>query len=105
MQLPNPNQNKPFDRVSGDYGYRNEGTPDAEIVHIPTGKSNQTYYQPETVLDTKGCKHVFKIADIGKREIACKKCGWETTFHAGVMEVKKGKEYVILQEKPYLLIS
>jgi hypothetical protein len=103
-QLPNPNQGKPFDKVYKDeqgkpvWGERGE-----EIVHIPTGKSNQSYYKPETVVNSAGCKHEFNVSDMGKREIMCRKCSLETTFHAGAMKKIRGKDYVILQNKSYLI--
>jgi len=101
-QLPNPNEGKPFDRTVGDYGIRNEFTPDEEIVHIRTGQSNHKYWKPEKVLDPTGCKHKFFITDIGKREIECEKCNLPTSFIVGVNFFEEnGKAYVILKDKKY----
>ena len=110
MRLPNPNSNKPYERTLDDgqgnpvWGIRNEGTPDEEIVHIPTGRSNQAYYQPEKVLDPSGCAHQFVITDMGKREVECRKCHWATTFIMGVNLVEEGeKAFIVLKGQKYLL--
>lgn len=102
-QIPNPNQSKPFDRVIKDqngndlYGIRNEHTRDEEIVHIPTQRSNQQYWQPEMVLNPEGCEHAFVITNMGKREVECTKCHVETTFHAGVNYIEEdGKAFIQL---------
>ena len=90
MRLPNPNQGQPFQRVIKDsqgndlYGIRAEHTPDEEIVHIPTQRSNQAYHRPETVLDPTGCEHSFVITSIGRREVECERCQLGTTFVPGV---------------------
>lgn len=108
MRLPNPNENQPFDRVSKnaqglpEWGYRHEGTPDEEIVHIPTNRSNQTYYQPQRVLYPEGCEHTFHVIDMGKREIECSRCQWATSFHpAHNYQESDGQGYVTILGHPY----
>jgi hypothetical protein len=109
-QLPNPNSSNPYERVIKDqngeelYGIRNEHTPEEEIVHIPTSRSNQQYWQPEKVLDPTGCKHTFQITSVSKREIECSKCHFETTIHLGINYTEvKGKGYIVLNDKKYPL--
>lgn len=88
-RLPHPNAGRSFDRVAKDqngdpeYGFRGTGV-DEEIVHIPTGQSNQDYWQPEVYLDPTNCDHRFFVTDVGKREIECSGCRLMTSFHAGV---------------------
>lgn len=89
MKLANPNDKQSFETV-----YKNEQGEDEygsrtvdgheEMVHIPTGKSNMTYWKPEKVLDPTGCKHVFHFE--GRREVVCDKCGWGLTFHINSVE-------------------
>lgn len=102
MKLPNPNDGKPYDRVVKDedgnslYGYRNEGTGEEEIVHIPTNVSNHRYYKPEVVLNPEGCDHIFEVIDIGKREVECKRCHLTTSFVPGVSFQESGNSAKIL---------
>lgn len=90
MKLPNPDQDKPYDRVIKDkdnnpvYGIRNEHTTDEEIVYIPTGKSNVQYHKPEMVINPTGCIHDFVLYDQGKREVECYSCHLATSFIIGV---------------------
>lgn len=103
MQLPHPEPNKKFDRVQGDYGYR-ETFGEEEIVHIPTGKSNMMFHKPETVLSPQGCKHSFQLIDVGKREVECENCHWAFSFHAGRnYHEEDGKGYVTIKNKNYLV--
>lgn len=108
MELPNPNDGKPYGRVLKDtngedvWGIRNEHTPNEEIVHIPTGQSNQRYWKPEVVLNPEGCQHEFFITDIGRREVECRNCHFATSFIVGVnysddppQFTLKGKKYPI----------
>lgn len=111
MKIPNPSSNKSFDKVYRDlngeplYGIRNEGSEDEEIVHIPTNKSNQTYYVPEMVLNPEGCEHEFVITDIGKREAECAKCHLDTGFIVGVNTYEiNGQAYIIYHGKRYPLL-
>lgn len=112
MRLPNPNADKPYDKITKDehgnprYGYRNPNTPDEEIVDLQSGKSNHTYYQPEVVLNPEGCPHVFHIIDIGKREIECGNCQFSTSFVPGVNEeYRDGNHYVKIKGHEYQLTS
>jgi len=90
VQLPNPNDGKPFDRIVKDaqgndlYGYRKEHSPDEEIVYIPTQRSNQTYHQPEPYISPEHCPHDWHFTSVGKREVECKNCGLPTSFVVGV---------------------
>ena len=107
MRLPNPPADRPFDKVIRDdkdnplYGIRNEYTPEEEIVHVPTGRSNHVYYQPEKVLNPEGCEHEFVVTDLGKREIECTKCTYGTTFVAGVNYFEDPDPRVVLNKKSY----
>ena len=108
MRLSNPNSNKPFDRVTNDlngnpeYGYRNEHTPDEEVVHIPTGHSNQSFHQPEIVMNPEGCKHEFIVYDIGKREVECSHCHMCTSFIPGInLFESNGKISIKIKGKKY----
>lgn len=89
MRLPNPNQHKEFDEVRSDvngnpeYGIRHDDDGTPEYVHIPTNRSNHAYFQPDVVMDPSGCSHDFRIINMGKREIECVHCRYETSFHAG----------------------
>jgi hypothetical protein len=110
MRLPNPNEGKPYDRVITDasgnpiYGIRAEHTRDEEIVDLKSGQSNQTYYSPEIVLNPLGCSHIFKIIDIGKREVECR-CGLMTSFIAGInFEEKNGKASIRIQQGTYPVV-
>lgn len=97
MKLTNPDEGKKFDRVAGEYGYRKEGTRDEEIVHIPTGRSNQAYYQPEMVMNPEGCDHDFVLTSIGMREVECSRCHYGITFHAGINYTEReGTSYITL---------
>jgi hypothetical protein len=110
VRLPNPNQEKPYERIITDisgnplYGIRSEHTKDEEIVDLQTGQSNQTYHSPELVLNPMGCSHIFKIIDIGRREVECR-CGLMTSFVVGVnFEEKEGKAVIILQQGTFPVI-
>lgn len=105
MQLPNPNDNKPFERIDKDaegqplYGRRTVDGQE-EIVHIPTNRSNMQYHQPEVVMDASKCLHHFAITHIGKREIECLRCGLSTTFNVGVTYTEEnGRKYFWLHGK------
>lgn len=100
MKIANPPRGEPT-RVAGDYAYYGEGTPDEEIVHVPTQRSNVAYYTPEMVLNPEGCDHEFYITDIGKREIECR-CGLATTFIAGINYFEEGNNHTIkFKDKTY----
>lgn len=94
MNIPNPDQDKPFNRIIKDkdnnpvYGIRNEHSANEEIVYIPTGKSNVQYHKPEMVIDPTGCNHDFVLYDQGKREIECYTCHLATSFIVGVNVVE-----------------
>lgn len=103
MKLENPDASKPFDEIKLDkngnpeYGIRGE-----EIVHIPSGRSNVSYYQPEVVMDASGCDHEFQLYDVAKREIECLKCRFATTFILGVnFEETPEGSFVTLKNKKY----
>ena len=107
-RLSNPNSGKPYDRVIKDlqgnevYGIRNEHQTDEEIVHIPTGRSNQTYYQPEMVLNPEGCDHSFKVTSMATREVECSKCFYQTTFHPALNYTEEnGHSFITLKDKKY----
>lgn len=108
MRLPNPNGNKPFDKIIKDkegnslYGVRAENTPDEEMVYIPTGKSNHAYYKPEVVMNPEGCKHYFILTNVGRREIECSNCNYSTSFIIGVnFFERKGTPYFKQKGKTY----
>lgn len=108
MQLPNPNNDKPFDRVIKDaqgneiWGIRAEHSGDEEIVHIPTGKSNMSYWKPEMVLNPEGCEHIFYLYNVGRREIECSVCHLTTAFIPGVnYSEENGQAFVTLKGKKY----
>ena len=87
-----------------EYGIRNEHTSEEEIVYLPTGNSNQTYYQPEVVLNPEGCDHSFKLTNIGKREIECEKCQYSSSFVLGNnAEEANGSIVVKLRNKEYIV--
>lgn len=104
-QIPNPNQDKPFDRVIKDrggqavFGIRAEHTPDEEIVNMQTGESNQKFWQPDPVISPDGCEHAFFLVD--PREIECQWCHWIIGFHAKDVVEDNGKTEVIYRGKPY----
>jgi hypothetical protein len=105
MQLPNPNEDKLFERIDTDqegkplYGRRTVDGQE-EIVHIPTNRSNMQYHQPEVVMDASKCLHRFGITHIGKREIECLRCGYSTTFNVGVTYTEEnGLKYFWLHGK------
>lgn len=107
MRLANPHEGKSFDRIDKDrngepeYGYRHvDGS--EEIVHIPTGRSNTTYYQPEKVLDPTGCDHIFQLEDMGKREVYCSTCQLPTAFIVGInVSEENGSLFIIYKGKSY----
>lgn len=109
-KLPNPNEGKPFDRVSkglngeDEYGFRRTDDGVEEVVHIPSGKSNMQYWQRESVLDPSKCKgHEFRVVDMGKREIECENCPFQTSFHPRDHREKDGKAWVRINKKEYPL--
>lgn len=111
-KLPNPNSGKRYDRVSNnikgepEFGYRNEGTSDEEVVHIPSGHSNQTYWKPEMVMDPTGCSHEFEITDIGKREVECIHCHLPTSFNAGInYQEIDGKSTILIKNNAYPILN
>lgn len=106
-QLPNPNNQAPFEKVYKDqhgeeeYGER---TVDGlkEIVNIKTGKSNMVYHKPELVTHYDGCNHEFRILNISAREVECDKCQYQLTFHVTENYVEEdGKAYVVLNKRKY----
>lgn len=112
MRLPNPNQNKPFDKVYNDqhglplYGIRNPNTTDEEVVDIRSGTSNQTYYQPDTVMNPQGCGHEFTVVNMGKREAECRNCQLPITFIPFVnFKESKGTATITIKNTSYPVIS
>lgn len=110
MQVSNPNNNKDFENVyknaggSPEWGVRHSDDGVKEWVHIPSGKSNHTYIQPDVVMDPTGCVHVFEVENIGKREVYCPMCGFATTFHAGINYFEEnGESHIVIREKRYKL--
>lgn len=109
MKINNPYQTLPFEKVTNDkqgqqeYGFR---TVDGleEVVHIPSGKSNMNYYVPEVVTRYGGCDHIFKIVNMGIREVECRNCHLLTSFHPAVnYREENGKAYIILNGKEHEL--
>jgi len=104
-QLPNPNSSKKFDRIQGDYGYRNVDGQE-EIVHIPTDTSNMAYWKPETVLDPSNCTHELELIDIGKREVECRNCHWALSFNAGDNYFEEdGKAYIVFKNRKFPILA
>lgn len=100
MKISSPNESQPFDRVADECGYR---TVDGleEIVHMPTGRSNMSYHQPEITLNAKGCKHHFKIENIRKREFRCTKCRWGVTVRVDHIDEKDTEMFINLHQGRY----
>lgn len=110
MNLPNPNQNTPFERVDKDkygqdeYGYRKvDGI--EEIVHIPTGKSNMSYHKPEVVTHFENCEHVFDWVNKGLREIECMHCHYPMTFLVSDFIEVDGKPYVLINKRSFPILQ
>jgi len=109
MKLDNPNSNKEFERISKDargedeYGYR---TVDGieEIVHLPTGRSNMSYYQPQSVLNPVDCEHMFDETNKGEREYVCRKCQFGLTAHITQLIERGGTLLIKLQDGEYRVI-
>lgn len=110
MRIANPFNNRPFERIDKDkngneeYGYRIvDGI--EEIVHLPTGRSNMTYYEPEKVTHFDGCNHEFRIINIGLREVECRLCEYQTLFHPAInFKEVEGKAYITLKNTDYPVI-
>jgi hypothetical protein len=109
-QLPNPNSSKPFDRVAknlsgeDEYGFRQVDGQE-EIVHIPSGRSNMTYYQREMVLNPSACPgHEFRLVDVLKREIECSRCFWSTSAHINDFRETDGQLFVTVNKQEYPVI-
>lgn len=107
MKINNPNQGIPFDSVSknkdgeDEYGYRTiDGL--EEVIHIPSGKSNMNYYVPEVITRYGDCTHLFKIVNMGIREVECRNCQLITSFHPAVnFKEENGKAYIKLNGREY----
>lgn len=106
MKLPNPNSSQPFDSVTKDvhgneeYGYR---TVDGleEVIHIPSGRSNMQYLQPEKVTHYEGCNHSFRFLSVGKREIECEMCHFTISFHPIDFREANSRGYVRINRVEY----
>lgn len=106
MKLANPNINKPFDHVYKDkelelYGERTVDG-EKELVNLKTGESNMQYHQPEIVTHYDNCQHNFHIIDVGKRELECSNCHYETIFNPATnYREQEGKGYIRLKSQEY----
>lgn len=112
MKIPSPNQGQPYNLIKDGKGYYGEvrqikrvvykpTNPDnphsgvraeeviekipvnAEGVDLESGTSDSEYWQPEVVTKSFDCNHDFEITNIGIREIECRLCHYNTSFHAG----------------------
>lgn len=109
MRIANPNSSLPFETVTkgmqgqDEYGFRIvDGI--EEVIHIPSGKSNMNYYIPEVVTRYGDCTHVFKVVNMGLREVECQNCNLLTSFHPAVnYREENGNAYIILNHKEYEL--
>ncbi len=106
MKIDNPYENKKFDTVAKDkegndeYGFRTvDGV--EEVVHIPSGKSNMTYYSPQPVLRPEGCAHVFNEVNGGLREYVCNKCNYGLTAHITQLNDLQGTLFVTVGDVNY----
>ena len=111
MQLPNPNENKPFERyydranpdgsTEHEYGVRRVDGHE-ELVHLPTGRSNMQYWKPEIAHDPN-CSHEFVLSS--NREIECLRCQYSTTFHAGRNIIEENHQtFVLIHNRKYPVI-
>lgn len=113
MRITNPYKDIPYERVAKDrfgndeYGYRTvDGV--EEIVHLPTDRSNMEYHVPEVVTHYDNCEHVFRVVNMGIREVECTnvQCRLLTSFHPAVnFKEVDGKAFIILNRREYPLIS
>lgn len=111
MKIDNPYHSVPFENVSKDkqgqeeYGYRTiDGL--EEVIHIPSGRSNMNYYKPEIITRYGDCQHVFRIVNMGIREVECRNCQLLTSFHPAVNYIEReGKSYIRLNGKEFEILQ